>query len=123
MSTLRQHRLTLTAVLARQHPLRLLGMRIADVAPQGDLGLGLDPDGPVGFALVRAVEQGGRWTVLPEPMVISVHGDGQPPLPADNLAEADERVWRASSQDVAVRLVVLRAPLVSLLQPALVGAG
>ena len=112
---------TLTQVLTGHRLLRLLGQRIADLAPQGDLGLGPDPDGPVGFALVRAVQQAGRWTVLPEPLVLSVHGEGQPPQPGDTLAAPDERVWRAGSQDLAVRLAVLQAPLSGLLQAALGG--
>ncbi len=113
--------LTLTQVLNGHRLLRLLGQRISDLVPQGDLGLGLDPEGPVGFALVRAVQQAGRWTVLPEPLLLSVHGDGQPPQPEDSLALPDERVWRAGSQDSSVRLVLLQAPLAGLLQASLVG--
>ena len=113
--------ITLTQVLTGHRLLRLLGRRIADLAPQGDLGLGPDPDGPVGFALVRAVQQAGRWTVLPEPLVLSVHGAGQPPEPGDDLALPDEQVWRAGSQDMAVRLAVLAAPLSGLLQASLAG--
>lgn len=113
--------LTLTQVLTGHRLLRLLGRRIADLAPQGDLGLGPDPEGPVGFALVRAVQQAGRWTVLPEPLVLSVHGDGQPPQPDDSLALPEERVWRAGSHDTAVRLAVVAAPMSSLLQASLAG--
>lgn len=113
--------ITLTQVLTDHRLLRLLGRRIADLAPQGDLGLGPDPEGPVGFALVRAVQQAGRWTVLPEPLVLSVHGSGQSPDTADDLAQPDERVWRAGSQDMAVRLAVLTAPLSGLLQASLAG--
>lgn len=113
--------LTLTQVLTGHRLLRLLGRRIADLAPQGDLGLGPDPEGPVGFALVRAVQQAGRWTVLPEPLVLSVHGDGQSPQPDDSLALPEERVWRAGSHDTAVRLAVVAAPMSSLLQASLAG--
>lgn len=108
--------LTLTQVLTRHQLLRLLGTRIADLAPRGDLGLGLDPEGPVGFALVRAVEQAGRWSLLAEPLVLSVFGDGQLPGPDDVLADADERIWTAGSQDAALLLRIVPAPLGSLLQ-------
>ncbi len=113
--------LTLTQVLTGHRLLRLLGKRIVDLAPHGDLGLGPDPEGPVGFALVRAVQHAGHWTVLAEPLVLSVHGDGQPPQPDDSLALPDERMWRAGSQDMAVRLVVVAAPLSGLLQVSMGG--
>ncbi len=115
--------ITLTQVLTRSSVLRLLGTRITDLTPRGDLGLGLDPEGPVGFALVRAFAQADRWTLLPQPLVLSVFGEGQPPGTDDGLASADDRVWAANSQDAAVRLVLLPAPLSSLLQAALGGTG
>ncbi|HOB93635.1 MAG TPA: hypothetical protein PK306_08495 [Aquabacterium sp.] len=111
--------LTLTQVLTQQHILRLLGTRISDLSPRGDLGLGPDPGGPVGFALVRAVAQGGHWSLLPAPIVLSVFGDGQPPGAEDALARPDERIWTAGSQDAALQLRIVPAPLGSLLQMAL----
>lgn len=114
---------TLTQVLNRNRSVRLLGSRISDLSPRGDLGLGLDPEGPVGFALVRAFQQAGLWAALPEPLVLSVFGDGQTPAPDDAAAGPDERVWTVNSQDTVVRLALLPAPLASLLQAALGGAG
>lgn len=108
--------LTLTQVLARGRTLRLYGIRITDIHPQGDLGLALDPEGPVAFALVRAFHAAGRTTVLAQAAVLSVYGDGQPPGPDDPLAEAGERVWTAGAGDAALRLVLQQAPLLALLQ-------
>ncbi|OYU67320.1 MAG: hypothetical protein CFE45_43630 [Burkholderiales bacterium PBB5] len=106
----------LTQLLTRRAALRLYGQRIADISPRGDLGLGLDPDGPVVFALVRAYQQGGTTTELPEPTVISVYGEGQAPGADDAGAHADERVWLASADMPAWRLQLHSAPLQSLLQ-------
>ena len=108
--------ITLTQLLTRRAALRLYGQRIADISPRGDLGLGLDPDGPVVFALVRAYQQGGTTTELPEPTVISVHGEGLPPGADDAGAQAHERVWLASADMPAWRLQLHSAPLQSLLR-------
>ena len=108
--------ITLTQLLIRRAAVRLYGQRIADISPRGDLGLGLDPDGPVVFALVRAYQQGGCTTELSEPTVISVYGEGQPPGVDDAGALGGERVWLASADMPAWRLQLHSAPLQTLLQ-------
>lgn len=112
---------TLTDVLTAHRTVRLLGRRIQDLSPRGDLGLGLDPQGPVGFALVRAFSQGAGWALLPEPLVLSVFGPGQAPAAADMPAAADERVWMVDSRDTTVRLALLPGTVGAVLQAA-VGA-
>jgi hypothetical protein len=107
--------ITLTQMLTRHRTVRLYGNRIADINPRGDLGLGLDPEGPVAFALIRAFHQAGHTTVLAEPAVLSVHGDGQAAGPDDPLAQADEQVWTAASTDAALRLELQQAPLQAIL--------
>ncbi len=108
--------ITLTQLLIRRATMRLYGQRIADISPRGDLGLGLDPDGPVVFALVRAYQEGGCTIELPEPIVISVYGEGLPPGADDASARTGERVWLASADMPAWRLQLYSAPLQTLLQ-------
>ncbi|WP_284620211.1 hypothetical protein [Aquabacterium humicola] len=106
---------TLTEVLALGRLLSLYGRRISDVAPRGDLGLGLDPEGPVGFALIRAYRRHAGVVVLPEPLVLSVFGDGQPPDGDDADAQPGERIWTAAAADRAMRLQLQQGSLAALL--------
>jgi len=110
--------LTLTQVLALGRQLDLYGTRIGDIAPRGDLGLGLDPEGPVGFALIRAYRHQGRFIALPTPLVLSVFGEGQPSDATDTDRRADERRWTMAAADRALRLEVQQGTLAALLGPA-----
>lgn len=110
--------ITLTELIAQRQTLTLYGVRIADVVPRGHLGLALDPEGPVGFAAVRAVVSGQRSVELPMPRVISVYGDGLPAAEDDPLARQGERVWTADRNDLAVRLDFCKGALQDLLHGA-----
>lgn len=107
--------LTLTQVFNLDRSVSLYGRRISDLSPRGDLGLGLDPDGPVGFALVRAFRRGSCFKVLACPLVLSVFGDGCLPGPADRDAQLGDRLWRATASDCTLRLDLQRGSLTSLL--------
>ena len=107
--------LTLTQVLVRGQALRLYGQLVTDISPRDTLGLPMDPDGPVGFAAVRAFWNGGVTTLLQPCLLLSVYGDGQPPGPDDTGALPGERVWTARLHDTALCLRLQRAPLGSLL--------
>lgn len=110
--------ITLNQVLALDRRTCLYGHRIADLHPLGDLGLGLDPEGPVGFALVRAYRFDGRFVVLGERVILSVFGEGRPPRPDDADAQSNERLWSAAAGDRALRLAIHHGTLQSLLDPA-----
>lgn len=107
---------TLTQVLSLDRQLVLYGQRVSDLSPRGDLGLGLDPEGPVGFALVRGFRRGGRCHRLDTPLVISVFGDGQPAAADDGFAQPDERLWTMAAADRALRLDLQQGPLAALLE-------
>jgi hypothetical protein len=107
--------LTLTQVLNLERDLCLYGRRITDLSPRGDLGLGLDPEGPVGFAMVRAFRRAGGFTRLAKPLVLSVFGEGQRPDAADRDAEPGERLWIASAADRALRIELQHGTLTALL--------
>ena len=109
--------LTLTQVLLQRGALRLYGSVVADLQLRGDLGLALDPDGPVGFALIRAYRHAGCGVVLPAPLLLSVYGAGQPPGPDDVLAGPDDRVWAARQHDASLLLALRPGRLIDLLQP------
>jgi hypothetical protein len=106
---------SLTQVLALGRRLALYGSRIHDLSPRGDLGLGLDPEGPVGFALVHGYRRGERFTTLPTPLVLSVFGDGQPADAADVHARPGDRVWTVAAADRALRLDLQQGTLAALL--------
>lgn len=108
--------LTLTQVLLQRGALRLYGSAVCDLQPRGDLGLALDPDGPVGFALIRAYLQAGQPVILPVPVVLSVYGAGQPPAADDALAGPDDRVWTVRQHDAGLLLVLRPGHLIDLLQ-------
>ena len=105
--------MTLTQVLALDRRIVLYGHKITDLAPYGDLGIGLDPEGPVGFALVRGYRRNDRFTCLPEPIVLSVFGSGRPAAAGDEDAHAGEHLWTMAAADRALQLR---------LQPGTVGA-
>lgn len=111
---------TLTDVLALDRTMLLYGSRISDLNPRGDLGLGLDPEGPVGFALVRAYRRSGRFVALPAPCVLSIFGDGVLPAPDDPDAREGERLWPAAASDRALRLELHQGTLAALLTAGLV---
>ena len=108
--------LTLTQVLLQRGALRLYGSAVADLQPRGGLGLALDPDGPVGFALIRAYWHAGHGVVLPAPLLLSVYGAGQPPAADDGLAGPDDRVWATRQHDAGLLLVLRPGRLIDLLQ-------
>lgn len=107
---------TLTQVLLQRGALRLYGSAVSDLQPRGDLGLGLDPDGPVGFALIRAYRHAGQPVILAAPVMLSVYGTGQTPAADDALAGPDDRVWTVHQHDAGLLLVLRPGPLIDLLQ-------
>ena len=97
---------TLTQVLSQQKELLLFGQLVSDFYLRGDLGLGLDPDGPIGFAWVHAYKKpGGPRVPLADPLLLSVHGPGQTP---DHKPAGGERCWRVYRDDATVRVVPSR---------------
>lgn len=113
--------ITLTQMLRQRRDLCLYGRKVSDLAPRGDLGLGLDAEGPIGFARVRAFRLGDECHTLAVPVVISVYGDGHPPEADDDLARSDERLWRATLDDAALLLDIRDGSLRHLLQSACEG--
>ena len=109
---------TLSQVLSLHSAVQLYGMRISDLAPQGDLGLGLDPAGPLCFASVRGVAREGRFTELPATIVLSMFGEGEPPASDDAAALAGERIWTMAAGDRALRMQLHQGTLSSLLTAA-----
>ena len=109
------HGTTLTQVLALGRVLCLYGRRISDLTPRGDLGLGLDPEGPVGFALVRGYRRNAGFTALPTPLVLSIFGEGRPAGADDTDAQAGERTWTFAAADRALRLELQQGTLAALL--------
>lgn len=107
---------TLTDVLTQSQTVVLYGKHITDIVPRGHLGLDLDPEGPVSFALVRCAAVGSRSLVPQEPVVLTVYGEGTVPEPDDPLAQAGERCWRALTADLALRLDIRKASIMSLLK-------
>lgn len=108
--------ITLTQMLRQRRELCLYGRKLSDLAPRGDLGLGLDAEGPVGFARVRAYRLGDECHTLLLPVVISVYGDGHPPEADDELARAGDRLWRATLDDAGLLLDIRDGTLRQLLQ-------
>lgn len=109
---------TLTELLTQRATLRLYGRKLSDLSPRGDLGLGLAPEGPVGFALIRACSRAGVPLPLPQALILSVFGEGDAPEAHDAQALPGERVWLARRGDLALQLQLRQAPLGTLLQPA-----
>lgn len=107
--------ITITQVLSLDRRVSLYGLRITDLAPRGDLGLGLDPEGPVGFALVRGFRRNGLFKRLSEPLVLSVFGEGGISDPADADAMDGERVWQVALADRVLRLELQQGSLAALL--------
>ncbi|MBI3349586.1 MAG: hypothetical protein HY020_20550 [Burkholderiales bacterium] len=106
---------TMTEMLSLDRRVILYGMRITDLSPRGDLGLGLDPEGPVGFALVRGYRRNGLFRQLDEALVLSVFGEGRARDPADPDALDGERVWEAALADRLLRLELQQGSLAALL--------
>ncbi|MDR7269380.1 hypothetical protein J2X20_002009 [Pelomonas saccharophila] len=106
---------TMTEMLSLDRRVSLYGLRITDLSPRGDLGLGLDPEGPVGFALVRGYRRNGQFRRLNEALVLSVFGEGRACDPADADALAGERVWEVALADRLLRLELQQGSLASLL--------
>jgi hypothetical protein len=96
--------MTLTQVLALDRRIVLYGRKITDLSPVGDLGIGLDPEGPVGFALVRGYRRNDRFTCLEKPIVLSVFGGGRPAAADDGDAHAGEHLWTMTAADRALQL-------------------
>lgn len=107
---------TLTQLLSQRAWLRLYGRKLSDLAPRGDLGLGLSPEGPTGFAQIRACVRAGMALPLPQPLILSVFGEGEAPAPDDADALPGERVWLARRSDLALQLQIRQAPMSVLLQ-------
>jgi hypothetical protein len=107
--------LSLSEVLALHRHVKLYGRRINDLSPRGDLGLGLDPEGPVGFAHIRAYRRNGQFHNLAHPLVISVFGEGRPAQPEDSDALPGEGVWQAALADRVLRLELQQGGLAAML--------
>lgn len=107
--------ITMTEVLSLDRQVSLYGLRITDLSPRGDLGLGLDPEGPVGFALVRGYRSNGQFMRLNEPLVLSVFGEGNASDPDDADALNGERVWHVALADRVLRLELQHGGLAALL--------
>ena len=99
--------LTLTQVLRQQNQVLVFGQHVSDFYLRGDLGLGLDPAGPVGFAWIHAFKTvSGERHSLPAPLLLSVHGPGQV---AEGLADSKERCWQVDRNEAAVQVAPRRA--------------
>jgi hypothetical protein len=107
--------ITMTEVLSLDRRVSLYGMRISDLTPRGDLGLGLDPEGPVGFALVRGYRRNDQFKRLSAPLVLSVFGEGNASDPDDADALDGERVWQVALADRVLRLELQQGGLAALL--------
>jgi hypothetical protein len=107
--------ITMTEVLSLDRRVKLYGMRITDLSPRGDLGLGLDPEGPVGFALVRGYRRNDQFRRLNEPLVLSVFGEGSASDPGDAEALGGERIWKVALADRVLRLELQQGGLAALL--------
>ncbi len=106
---------TLTQVIALERRIDLYGRRVTDLSPRGDLGLGLDPEGPVGFAVIHGYRHGQRFTPLTHPLILSIFGDGHPPAADDADAAPGDSVWTVAAADRALRLQVGQGTLAALL--------
>ncbi|MFG6460022.1 hypothetical protein ACG04Q_00480 [Roseateles sp. DXS20W] len=107
--------ITMTDVLSLNRSVCLYGVCITDLSPRGDLGLGLDPEGPVGFALVRGYRRNGQFRRLDEALVLSVFGEGRASEPDDVDALAGERLWEVALADRLLRLEMQQGSLAALL--------
>ncbi len=108
--------LTISQVLALDRRISLYGVRISDLSPRGDLGLGLDPEGPVGFAHIRGYRHNGSFTRLTQPLVLSVFGEGRAAEASDADAQIGERVWQAALADRVLRLEMRQGGLAAFLE-------
>jgi hypothetical protein len=97
---------TLTQVLLMQNQLLLFGQQVSDFYLRGDLGLGLEPGGPIGFAWIHAMQAAhGTRQALPAPLLMSVHGPGEA---SGHPSAPDERCWRVDKTDLSVRMLPSR---------------
>jgi hypothetical protein len=110
---------TLTQVLAERNQVRLYGRKVTDFALRGDLGLGgHDPEGPIVFASIDAFAVAGEPpTSLQPPLLLSVHGEGQPASDAEP-AWSPRRCWTTDRDAVAWLATLKKGPLLSLIGPA-----
>lgn len=106
---------TLTQVLALDRQVALHGVRITDLSPRGDLGLGLDPEGPVGFALIHGFSRNGQFQRLAAPVVLSVFGEGRPHEGPGSEGPPAERIWHVALADRALRLELQQGSISALL--------
>jgi hypothetical protein len=114
-NTLAHKGVTISEVLARKHRITLYGARISDLTPRGDLGLALDPEGPVCFAHIRGYRSNGSFKRLRRPLVLSVYGHGRPGEPSDIDALPGEQVWDATWTDPVLQLELREESLSSVL--------
>lgn len=98
---------TLTQVMQQQEQLLVFGQQVSDFYLRGDLGMGLDPAGPVGFAWIRAYQSSnGLRQPLAAPLLLSVHGPGEA---SGQAAAPDERSWRVYRDASVVQVVPSRS--------------
>ena len=97
---------TLTQVYFEHNQVLLFGQQVSDFYLRGDLGLGMDPAGPLGFAWIQAYQADGSGRrPLARPLLMTVHGAGEGGDPA---GASDERCWRVDRHDLAVRMIPSR---------------
>lgn len=98
--------MTLTQVLLEQDQMLVYGQQVSDFYLRGDLGLGLDPEGPVGFAWIHAFKPAtGSRCQLAVPLLLSVHGPGEPHA---TPVTPGERCWRVYRDAGVVQMVPSR---------------
>ncbi len=98
---------TLTQVMRQQEQLLVFGQQVSDFYLRGDLGLGLDPAGPVGFAWIRAyMGANGQRQALATPLLLSVYGPGESTDPRES---PDERCWRVYRDASVVQVLPIRS--------------
>jgi hypothetical protein len=107
--------LTISQVLALDRQVCLYGLRISDLSPRGELGLGLDPEGPVGFAHIRGYRHQGNFRRLAQPLMPSVFGQGRACEPSDADALLGERVWQLAMADRLLKLEMQQGGLAAFL--------
>jgi len=107
---------TLTQVLFENEQVLLFGDHVSDFYLRGDLGLGLDPAGPVGFAWIRSYQTAeGQRQRFATPLLVSVNGPGEPPTHPE---QPGERCWQVDRNDQAVRMIPSRIAWADWLAPS-----
>jgi hypothetical protein len=108
--------LTLTEVLATHQSVKLYGWHITDLSPRGNLGLPMDPAGPVGFAAVQRCTVAEQVFELPRLTVLSVYGEGIAPDASDKVAKPGQKCWQMRASDLCLDVLIKRSSILELLR-------